>query len=338
VLDERGVPEIPRNPSGFALGPVGGISQPNLITNHGMNRIAQLNAFELSPTSGNAWRRWLAVGTGSAEPSVTNMTLANEVERAATSGTHPNGSNQYTLDTQNNVWRAESLVTRLVTMDENRNLTEFGFAQDITNDIVIRELLRDSQGNPITVSLLEGKTLRVDHTLIVELPAPAAGIPATININEYDAANNLVSSTPYDIVHGGHTRDSSPDGFFNPLTVWNPSTVGLAALRRITTALSYGRTGRITTNTQMDPAGNDSSSFSLALQSYTLGSYQRIKRVTIPTGSLNAPWYGYIISASSTFSGYNRAGWLVLFANPATYTKNDTDTLRVGIISSWARA
>ncbi|HEX7040827.1 MAG TPA: hypothetical protein VF202_11960 [Trueperaceae bacterium] len=335
VLDERGIPEVPRNPSGFPLAPAEGVEQPNLITDLGLDQIAAADCFGTDPGSSATWRRYLAVGTGSAAPSVGDTTLAAEVQRAASSGSFSNGSTTYELDDTDDVWRAESLITRLVTMNADRNIAEFGLSPESSGAIGVRELLRDGEGDPITVSLLNGKTLRVDHTLTVELPAPEAGTPATINIAEYDAGNNLIGTTPLDVVYGGHVYLTGNEAW--PFNVWNPSSANIQVVRRITSALAYARQNAVTS--QIDPDPNTISGDNVALEAYVAGTHQRIKRRTIAAGSLNAAWYGFIVASTSggNFST-NRSGWLVLFTDPASYTKQNTDTLRLGLVSSWARA
>jgi len=297
--------------------------------------MATLNALDLGPLSGFGWRRRLAVGTGSTAPSVGNTTLAAEVQRDATSGTFPNGSNSYALDTNTNVWRATSLVTRLVTMTADRNLTEFGFAQNTTGDIVIRELLRDGGGNPIAVSLLNGRTLRLDHTLTIEIPAPAAGHTATINIEEYDAGNNLVSSTPYQIVYGLMSREltNNYEGIGALFTsIWSPSS-------NITHSSTTGGGIYPSTQTTYSRQWTFQSTIGFngdALPAYVAGSFQRPKRCTVPTGSFNQQWNQYMMMQGT--AGNQNGGLYVKFTSPTAYTKKSTDTLRVGLISSWARA
>lgn len=333
VLDERGVPEVPRSPSGFPLAPAEGVEQPNLITDLGLDQIAAYDCFDVTTTTG--WRRYLAVGTGSSAPANGDTTLDAEVQRAASSGSFSAGGNSYELDDATDVWRASSLVTRLVTMTADRNVTEFGLSPAASGAIGIRELLRDGVGNPITVSLLNGKSLRIDHTLVVEIAAPEAGTPATINIAQYDAGNNLVGTTPLNVVHGGHLHLTASEAW--PFNIWNPYSVTSQAVRRITSTLAYARRDAVTT--QIDPNANTSSSHALSLGSYVAGTYQRTKRTTIAAGSLNAAWFGFIMSSNSSGNfPTNRSGWLVLFDDPASYTKQNTDTLRLGLVSSWARA
>ena len=329
VLDERGQPEAPRGPSGVAIAGVGGVEQPNLITNLGLNRMAALNCLSVTTTvtTPGTWRRRLAVGTGSTAPAVGDTTLDAEAQRAMTSGGFPNGSVAYELDTTANEWVAESTVTRLVTMTASRNLTEFGLAHDETGDIIIRELLRDGGGTPITVTLLEGKTLRVDHTLEVRIPAPASGNQASINIEEYDVGDNLSATLPYDITHGGYDTMDNPVGVF---TIWNPALVGDSATYAVSSSFAYARTSA--------PSGFIAASETLmTLEDYVPGSYERIQRATFTTAQANTALYGFRFAGGTIGTAINR-GWIIRFDDPATYTKLDTDTLRVGLVSAWARA
>ena len=331
VLDERGVPEVPRNPSGFPLAPAEGVEQPNLITDLGLDQIAAYDCFHVTTASG--WRRYLAVGTGSTTPANGDTTLDAEVQRAASSGSFSAGSNSYELDDATDVWRASSRVTRLVTMSADRNITEFGFSPVASGAIGIRELLRDGVGNPITVSLLNGKSLRIDHTLVVEIAAPEAGNAASININEFDAGNNLVNTIALDITHGGHWQ--TIDSVGSVFNVWNParSVTGIY-LKRITADLPYGRQNVHTNNSTVSPGGNGGVS-GWTWEAYVPGAHERLQRVTLSAATENGTWHGFLVGGSFDDAW---TGWLVHFDSPATYTKVNTDTLRVGLVSSWARA
>lgn len=342
VLDERGVPEVPRTPSGIPVGAAEGVEQDNLITDLGMDHIGQYSTFKTTPTTTQITpaRYYLAVGTGSGAPDAADVTLDNEVQRAASSGSFAAGDTTYALDTVNDVFRAEALVTRVVTMTDDRNLTEFGLSPASSDAIGIRELLRDGGGNPITVSLLNGKSLLVDHTYTIEIAAPPSGHAATIDVEEYDAGNNLVNTIPYDIIHGGNADNANAEAVFG---VWHPcdatrNNVGSSNPtyprrgKYLTTPIAYSRTLDDTASTSVA---------AVSLAGYTPGSHQRVKRFTVGAGDANAPWYGFSITYYTGVSGsapFNRMGWIVLFDDPVTYTKQSTDTLRVGFVSTWARA
>lgn len=334
VLDERGVPEVPRNPSGFPLAPAEGVEQPNLITDLGLDQIAAYDCLNVTTTDG--WRRYLAVGTGSSTPANGDTTLNAEVQRAASSGSFSAGGNSYELDDATDVWRASSLVTRLVTMSADRNITEFGFSPVASGAIGIRELLRDGVGNPITVSLLNGKSLRIDHTLVVEIAAPEAGNAASININEFDAGNNLVNTIALDITHGGHVQLLTGSHISDLFNVWNPNAAPFNIfLKRITGERAYGRAAVYINNSDNVSPGGAGGVSGWAWEAYVPGAHERLKRVTLSTATENGDWYGYLVSGDSDHAV---SGWLIHFDGPSTYTKANTDTLRVGLVSSWARA
>lgn len=256
------------------------------------------------------------------------------MQRAASAGTFSDGSITYELDDVSDVWRAESLVTRLVTMTADRNLSEFGLSPEAADAIGIRELLRDGVGDPITVSLLTDKTLRLDHTLTVEIAAPETGNAATINIAQYDAGNNLVGNTPQDIIHGGRAYDANNiDQVFSR---WNPALLGFNYFGRITSVTAYTRLG---TTLSASPEGSSAANgFTSSLEAYVSGSHQRVKRATAGAATANGDFYGFHFTQAATSAAQYRSGWLVLLDNPTTYTKTNTDTLRAGLVSSWARA
>lgn len=337
TLDERGVPEVPRNPSGFAIAPLEGVGQENLITDLGMNRMTVLDYRSLGPTLTATWRRRLAVGTGSTAPNVADTTLDAEVQRDADAGGFAS-SETAVLDTANDVWRNVTVVPRVVTMSADRNLTEFGFAQNTTGDIVIRELFRDGLGNPVTISLLSGKKILVTHTLTVEIPAPPTGHAGTLDIEEYDASNALVQTLNYDVTWGMfvHNSDSSAR-VERVFRAWNPSqTIPLSSSSYGGTAYTAARAyARVDT---VDRSTNAVWGAAVTLDTYVDGSFTRTKRATLSAAQANGAIYA--LSLQSNFGGFanQMAGLHVEFTDPATYTKVNTDTLRMGLVATWARA
>ena len=329
VLDERGVPEIPRNPGGFAIGPIEGVEQPNLITNLGMDAIADTTV--LSNSASDHIRAFLAVGTGSTAPAVTDIALDNEVETRTSSDGGFGIASPEELDTMANVWRYSVGQVRVRSMTANRNLTEYGLSTLITqpNGLNIRELLRDGGGTPVTISILSGKSLRLDHTLVVEAPAPAAGTVGVINIEKYDVGGALVSTTPYDVTYGG-TMESTVINYSQLFLAWEPSGENSAAashgLNYLSSAFTYARTGTVNVNGALNAVP----------QAYTPGSYERVKSNTFAPASANGAWHGFFLGHGAT-SGTD-GQWVCVFDTPLTYTKLDTDQITFGFKCSWARA
>lgn len=339
TLDERGVPEVPRNPSGFAIGPIEGVEQPNLITNLGMNGIVTSDLHELSPGSAASWRRYLAVGTGSVEPAFGDDTLVNEVQRAASNGGFGNGIVTFGLDltTDPDTFWCISRVNRVVTMTADRNLTEFALGNQtvlISEDpdiywleAYIRELLRDENGTPITVSLLTDKKLYVQHSADIRIDAPAAGKATTVDLDKYDAGNNFVSSTPYDLTYGpavGNFAQTNYERLF--WLVLNPygGSTRMTDMDDDSAVYDRGLQGRSsrTPNLSAEP------------QVYVPGTHERLYRATFSSAEGNGPWYGYAFRSGANIG----ARVEFLFDEPASFTKLDTETVRVGALLSWARA
>lgn len=324
VLDEHGNPEQPVGPDGKPIAYSGGW-QDNLITNLGLNAIGTINLTQPHTTAstGNGWRSYLAVGTGSSAPDFTDAALDSEVQRANTNGALANPV--VTLDTGDDVVRSTQLRDVQVTMNADRNLTEWGLSHEASVGVNIRELFRDDLGDPITISLLNGKTLRLQHVLIVEIAAPAAGTADAFNIAEFDAANNPVGSTPYDLIKG-------PTGAVNSvMTVWHPVGVAWVStgtsvtyVRRLTSG-SYNRVTMVTGTGQTT---------TMAWEAYVGDSHQRLRRRTLPAAATeyNGVWNGI-----GFYVGID-GGFAFVFDDPATFTKVNTHTLRVGFISTWARA
>lgn len=352
TLDERLVPEVPRSPSGVPVAPIEGGEQSNLITDAGLDALATVSCHTLTP---NGWRSRFHVGTGSTEPDVTDTALDAEVQSSETYSPYAYGSASGSYDSGTEVITADLLITRIIQMSANHNLTEFGLSPNGLTDLAIRELFRDGVGDPVTVSLLNGKYIKLDHTLRIELPAPTAGASATIDVEEYDAANSLVATTPYDVIYGpvlpsGYDSSDIVGTHFalvgsysystmSILHLWNPAfsnaSVGLA---RVENAKAYNPVNGVAST--YSSGDFDPSSTSLlddaANETYVSGSYERIKRATVSTGDANGAWEGAFIGDKRSKSKY--AFWLMLFDSPATYTKESTDTLRVGIKQTWARA
>src|SRR5690625_7114182 len=100
-----------RTTSGKPMGTIERVQNDNLITDLGMHGIGLYDPFSTSVTSAD-YRSFLAVGTGTAEPDVADTALANEAQRASSSGSFSSPNNVGELDTDNGVWGATSTGVR----------------------------------------------------------------------------------------------------------------------------------------------------------------------------------------------------------------------------------
>jgi hypothetical protein len=333
VLDERGVPEIPRDPFGRPIATAEGVRQHNLITNDGLDRLAAISCLSNSTTG---FRGRLAVGTGSVAPAFTDTALDNEVQRDNDTG----GIASTTLsetDTTNDVWRRSFTTTRVVTMSADRNLTEFGLSEYDSaggGPLNIRELFRDGVGDPITISLLNGKKIRVDHTFMVELPRPADFYVGTMGIEEYDAGNNLVLDTTFDTYWTPASGGAEAAQWLADW--WNPQAAAgtVNGLGTLIPSFDLDTSWSLSTY-RVGGAGGDTGT-ALANQAYVPGSHERLRRATIPTSNDNGTWVGVLFYTSGT--GGRNGTMAVNFDNSDSFVKDDTKTVRVGMLSSWSRA
>lgn len=322
VLDERGVPEIPRNPSGFAIAPIEGVRQSNLITDLGLDRVVGATFGVL----GSAYRNYLHIGTSSAVPATTDTALGAEVQRGTTQGSTDSalsGDTGYDAINEKYIYGAQ--ISKAITLAAPQNLTEFGFGDTNDTSVSIRELFRDETNTPITVSLLAGKIIDVQHTLRLEIAAPSAGTAGGFNLEQYDAANTLTSTTPYSYVAGPFVPSGASANVSAMLGAWNPAS-NSAFVQRVSAASAYGPLGNPTRDNAQSAAG--------VLASYTLGTYTRTRNVFMEVDDLNGTWYGIVLLGSSlTLGGYH-----VQFASPTTYVKPNSDTLSMSFVSTWGRS
>lgn len=332
VLDERGVPEIPRNPSGFAIGPVEGVENPNLITDAGMDAIATQRA---ATNAATGIRHYLAIGTGSTAPDVTDTTLDSEVQRTASAGTFSVGGTTtgYEGSGASRICYAEYRTTRAPTMTADRNLTEYGFSHlsAAGGALNIRELFRDELGDPVTISLLNGKTLKLDHTLRMELPASPDGYVSTFDFDRYDATNVYTGTDSYDVIAGLCIRNDPASISALFAGHWEPSD----ALTGFFEGAGYYNTSPFAWARGFVNIASGRSPAKLAVQTYTAGTYEREKSGTIAAGNEVATWNG-IIFVSDVGNEY--AYLHVLFTDPTTFVKTSTETVQLALVSSWARA
>ena len=161
--------------------------QHNLITNAGMDYAVGNNA------SGFAWpqlAQWIAVGTSSAAPAVTDTALGSEIARSnatlslgtAGLGSHPSTGVQ------------EYVRTRAFDFGEaNGNLTEFGgFIASTGGNALVRELFRDELGDPTVITKTSDEQLAVIHTVSLAFAPTSmtAGDPITVTgYGAFDASH-----------------------------------------------------------------------------------------------------------------------------------------------------
>lgn len=244
--------------------------QSNLITDRGLD--AHLGGVSL--TEGN-FRNRMHVGDGSGAADPADVTLGNKIGETTSSGGFSE-SRSVVLD--GNTVRYSHTITRVYTAPSNVTIREIGFSED-PDEVNIRELLMDD-GSPVSVPLLAGKKLRVDHTLTAEFPFSES---ATLDIEEYDAGGNKVGEATYNGTiyrpwyQANPNQDSYRRGALDP-TYWGTRKMMYWDGERYVpewNGSGYGANGHTVT------PGN-------VLQAYTPGSFVRECMGQIPEAQGNS--------------------------------------------------
>lgn len=328
-LDENDQPTFAFDQHGNRIW--GGHWNPNLITDTGMDALVTepVRSYTTLGTQEQTWRAYLHVGTGSTEPANSDSSLDSEVQEGNSNGGF---SDVYAHnDPDGGEITAEYQVTRVITLASNQNLTEYGFSSTPGGSLNIRELLRDGEGDPVTISITAGKKIRVDHKLIVTLPWGAAS--ESFDILEYDIGDSLTA-----------THNMTADCLF--VAVDAPDRQKMFML-----ALPYNHSSGGTLRKQMGVftsapstsptvAANPSDhTNSVTVAAYTPGSHTLTMLYVFTEGQAIGTLCGYVckIASSSGQNDQGEQGYRVVFNTPATFTKADTHTLELAVELSWAR-
>lgn len=290
----------------------GGWWNDNLITNYGLDSYGLHWLNGIFPIS-RGMRSYCAVGTGSGAPAFTNTTLGNEVQRTTSNGGFPTSFND-SVTTSGDTLIYKSYVVRHFVFSNPYNLTEYGFFDTSSGgNVTIRELFRDSGNNPIQISVLENKQLKLEHeiTLKVERTLVNSSFVFTeLDQGRVPTGNNITVNTQERVF-------GTSASIFSDLLAPNSSTTLLYV------------------NTPGQSIGiNDSVSVtvvgSMSVQPYSLGSRKREKQTTLTTSSGNATFYGLAFSGGTS-------GYKIIFTSPTSLTKDNIHELEITFRVRWAR-
>lgn len=143
----------------------------NLITDNGLDIIA---------TTGSVYY-YCQVGTGTATPAFTDVALGAKVAHVGYStSTYPTPT--------------AAPYTRTITFKYTFNpgvltvpITEIGVSPAITGNLFSRTLIKDTNGNPTSISLLSDEYLDIYYSLSVTPPSTDSAVSFTINGTQYNA-------------------------------------------------------------------------------------------------------------------------------------------------------
>ena len=276
----------------------------NLITDSGLNFIA--GSSKISDAAS-----YCRVGTGSTVPSVLDTALNSQTGSTSSSGTSTN-SVQYTTQPY---YSQHQIVYTFAVGDVSGNLTEIGFFPYSTGGpLWSRALIKDSGGNPTTLTLLATEQLKVTYTVIRYIPEPQTG---TFTLN----TNGTNSTVTYTITPANITDSSC---------VWKNGRCSFSG----DTYLYVYETNTLGPITSK-PSGS-SSPLTLTADSYTSGSFQRTSTITIPISTANfTTGIGSLLFWNYNNYSETTLGYQCSFS--PKIMKTASQTLAIGIKLSWGR-
>jgi len=205
--------------------------QPNLILNQGLNRMGS-----------GSFIQGCQVGTGSTTPAVTDAALAAFYARQSF-GAQSNGA-QSTEPYYS--WRRWEFT--FSAFGTNQNITEVGIDWASGANLFSRALIKDSEGDPVALTVLGDEQLIVTYEL--RIYPPLADVTGTISGYDYTlrACNVTASSlgvgwnTAVTAVAApaGSTQAVAYDGAMGTITGQPTGTVGAAGNRSSATDAAYG--------------------------------------------------------------------------------------------------
>lgn len=307
--------------------------RPNLITDAGLDFMCA-EGVVAGGTPAVRHRNVLVIGTGSVEPDPTDTTLAAEAQAGATAGTGGGVSESHAAG----ITRLSSVVSRRVTLNANRNLTEYGF-RAASGDLMIKELFRDDLNDPISLSMFSGKIIEVRHELFWDLAD--AGIVAEVDIQEVDATNTVVSTTTYDL-EIGWMRNSGGGSSQALLGMVQPGVIQVSTTSQVwAKTTSYSMPDPFQSGSLTTLPNSVAGAFDPVAETYSSGTFARIRRWTIPITQLVGTFYGFAVSHSSANQAgapRNSAGIGFRFDDPATFSKVNDNTLTIAFELGVGRA
>ena len=288
---------------------VQGGDQDNLVLDGFLDWISE-NLF-----SGLTWSNFLAVGTGSSEPDVTDTALDSELARTSTlitnTRTRPaNGVYEFVREREFDFAEA------------NGNLTEWGWADGSSSDMLVRELFRDELGDPVTVTKTSDFKLRVKYTFTLTL-------------------------TPTDFPAGSFVMDGI--GTLNGTYGWIGATQNVAADLGLFSIIAQGSglggigassaTSWVYTSNRTLSGGDLGSSTPAG--DYTAGTHTRDGfGVTFSTSQGNLDPVAAFVARQGGASTIQRVGYVFLVDSADRFTKDDLHIMSVEHLTtvSWGRA
>lgn len=262
------------------------------------------------------------IGSGNSQPSYTQNKLDTAV--AGVSGATFSTKYDYDASRDGNLYKTNKVCKYSFTGLNNVNISELGLASTYSNTsayyLCTRALIKDSQGNPTTITVLSGEILEIYYKLW-----------AVYDITDKTGQMSVLDGVGGSVTYNYKTRLANVG-----LTDAFAKNIGFA----METRLMYWE---LRTSEPVDitsaPYTSDypNSDYPPVASSYTNSSYKRTYTYIAPVSLHNQGNRTLFLASGLT---YHYMLWQIRFgsvANDSPITKTNTQTLSLPIEFSWSR-
>jgi hypothetical protein len=290
----------------------------NVITNAGLNAIGDGSYTSGLETTG---LQFLAVGSGSTTPDITNTTLVNEVTRTSSNGgiaseVGSSASPEYSF----------LKVTRVFTTAQaNANLTELGFVS-AGGVLFNRALFKDSLGNPTTIRKTPSDLLQITYEL--RMTGPQTDVTGTFDYSP-------IGSSSFTLRPQGINAANQWNNAISRIGVWGYAVNNRVA--RLSTSTFFNiRTG---VNNPSTDGSTTTAPSTITVQSYTNNSFERTVSYvwSTLTGNLASPLSLFVVSPWELTGASDQGRYLYQMLFTPGLPKTTTRKLQINLKYSWNR-
>lgn len=284
--------------------------QKNLILNQGLDFFGGNN--------GSDMMAYCVIGSGNSQPVYTQNKLDTAV--LGVSGTDSSTKNDYNAATDGNLYKTNKVRKYSFTGLNNVNISEVGIASSYSNTttyyLCTRALIKDSSGNPTTITVLPGEQLDIYYKLW-----------AVYDVNDKTGQLNLLNGTGSSVAYKYQLR----------LANVGSNSYYLSEYNSVSPANSSDRYQRVCsddlsaiTQSPTNKLGEVSNS---TMGNYVASSYKKTALLTFAVNEANGSIRTVVLNA--------RIGcWQIRFgsvADDSPINKTNTQTLSIPIEFSWGR-
>lgn len=280
--------------------------QKNLILNQGLDFFGGVN--------GSNMMEYCVIGSGNSQPVYTQNKLDTTIK--GVSGTTFSTKYDYDVARDGNLYKTNKVRKYSFTGLNNVNVSELGLASNYSNTttyfLCTRALIKDSQGNPTTITVLSGEILEIYYKLW-----------EVYDITDKTGQINLLDGIGGSVAYNWKLR---------------PSEVGKTAYQDIgmnlensSTASSSFNTGDLVAITSIPSGGG--AGYNFVLKPYTSGDYKQVLSLSLPVEDENKSIRAIKLATTMGL-------WQIRFGSVADDTpiiKTSTKTLSIPIEVSWGR-